>query len=344
MTKILLISPIVGGQSGVGQHVRSLSKNLIAAGYTVETRSTENTFYINIKRLRNPSFAFFSWLKTKGAEYDLIHAHNIPSAFPMRSIKGKKVLTVHGYYSEQISLLHGRIIGKVARFIEPRILKWADVVTVVSKSAQEVYQKVGVETIHIPNAIDLREMPRGEERMFSPQIIFVGRLSREKGIDVLIEAMHEIEDAHLIIVGSGPERVSLDACTKKKIHMMGEQPWERTIRLIRGSDVLVLPSRIEGMPTVILEAMAVETPVIATEVGGIPEIIEMNREGVLVPKNDVKSITNAIYSVIEDRKLRNYLAKNAKEKVQLEYTWDVVKEKYLKIYEILFESAGLKSD
>jgi len=335
--KVLQISPTIGGQSGVGQHVSSLSKMLIEKGFDVSTLSTKNTFYIDVKRLRNPSFAFFSWLKAKGSEYDLIHAHNVPSAFPMRGTNGKKVLTVHGYYSEQITLLHGGVLGKAARFIEPKMLKWADVVTVVSKSAQEAYRKVGVETIHIPNAIDLKEMPREGERIYNRQIIFVGRLSREKGIDVLIDAMDEIEDVHLLIVGSGSERFSLDANTENRIHVMGEQTWKKTISLIRGSDVLVLPSRTEGLPTVILEAMAVGTPVIASAVGGIPEIIETNREGVLVPRNDVKSLTNAIKSVMKDRKKRAYLAKNAKEKLQREYTWDVVLEKYLKIYKNLLK-------
>jgi glycosyltransferase involved in cell wall biosynthesis len=116
---------------------------------------------------------------------------------------------------------------------------------------------------------------------------------------------------------------------------MGRQPWERTVRLIRGSDALVLPSRIEGLPTVLLEAMAVGTPVVATEVGGVPEMIESGKEGLLVPADDVQSLASAVVSVVSDKRLGASLAGNARRKVEETYSWDAVLPRYLEIYDRL---------
>ena len=313
-----------------------MSKKLVEVGYDVSTLSTRNTFYIDVKKLRNPSFAFFSALKSKSAKYDVVHAHNVPSAIPMKMTEGRKVLTIHGYYSEQMGLLHGRLVGKISSLLEPRMLRWADVVTVVSKSAQEAYRERGVNTVYIPNAIDLEGLPSGEERLYDRQIIFVGRLSKEKGVDVLVKAAEAIEGAHFLIVGSGPEEKRLkDYGKKNSIHFLGWQPWERTIRLIRGSDAFVLPSRMEGLPTVLLEAMAVGTPVIATKVGGVPEIIDDNDDGILIATDDVQSLIKATISIMNDTKLGEFLSKNAKEKVGREYSWKVILPKYLDVYDII---------
>jgi len=335
LARVLIISPTVGGLSGVGQHVLSLSRRLVALGYDVSTLSTGNTFYIDLKGLRNPSFALFAALKAFGVGFDLVHAHNVPSAIPMRVARGKRVLTVHGYYAGQMALLHGEAVGKISALLEPWMLRWADAVTVVSKSAQKAYQGIGIDAAYVPNAIDSGELPSGSERLFDTQVIFVGRLSREKGLDVLIEAARAVEGAHFLIVGSGPEERSLKTYANERIHLLGRQPWERTIRLIRGSDALVLPSRVEGLPTVLLEAMAVGTPVVATEVGGVPEMIESGKEGLLVPANDVQSLAGGIISIISDKRIGPSLAINARRKVEETYSWDAVLPRYLEIYDRL---------
>ena len=72
-------------------------------------------------------------MKSKNNKFDIVHAHNVPSALPMKVAKGRKILTIHGYYSEQIGLLHGKTLGTISDFLEPKILRWADIITVVSK-------------------------------------------------------------------------------------------------------------------------------------------------------------------------------------------------------------------
>ena len=107
--KILLISPTLNGIGGVAQHVRDLIKFLKNNGHDVDVISSENTFTIPIKKLKNPSFLVSSFLKTKFSKnYDIVHSQHPIGALAMKNVTGKKILTIHGIYSEQIRMLHGK--------------------------------------------------------------------------------------------------------------------------------------------------------------------------------------------------------------------------------------------
>ena len=108
--RILLISPTEKGIGGIAQHVQGISQFLTNLNHEVNIISSENTFTIPIKGLKNPSFMLSSFLKTKLIKNnDIVHAHNIPSALAMKNTSGKKVLSLHGIYSKQIVELHGKI-------------------------------------------------------------------------------------------------------------------------------------------------------------------------------------------------------------------------------------------
>ena len=113
--KILLISPTQSGIGGIAQHIQGLTKFLEKKEYCVEITSSENTFTIPIKGLKNPSFMISSFLKTKfNKDYDIVHAHNIASALAMKNIKGKKILSIHGIFSKQINHLHGKTLANIS--------------------------------------------------------------------------------------------------------------------------------------------------------------------------------------------------------------------------------------
>src|SRR5438445_4946974 len=113
--RVLIISPTQGGIGGIAQHVQGLSEFLKKNGHNVEIISSENTFTIPVKGLKNPSFMVSAFLKTKFRKgNNIVHAHNLPSAFPMKNAEGKKVLTIHGIYSEQVDMLHGKTTGKIS--------------------------------------------------------------------------------------------------------------------------------------------------------------------------------------------------------------------------------------
>ncbi len=335
MVKILLISPRAKGIGGIAQHVSELANKLIEREYDVKIISCENTFYIPISKLKNPSFSIFSSFKTIGRKYDIIHAHNLPSIIPMKFSKGKKILTLHGIYSEQVKIIHGKILGKISKWFEEKALKWADRITVVSKKTREYYLERGFKVEYIPNAIDLKIIPEEGIREYDKQIVYVGRLSKEKGVDILIKAFEEIKNCHLLIIGDGPEKNMLINLAKgnPRIHFLGYKERDEAIKYIKGSDILILPSRQEGLSTTILEAMACKTPVIATNVGGNPEIIEHMKTGILISPENIQEIREAIKLLLENGNIAKKIVKEAYDIMIKEYEWNKVIEKYLKIYE-----------
>lgn len=338
MLKILLISPTQKGIGGIAQHVQGLSDFLRKNGHIVDIISSENTLTVPIKGLKNPSFMISAFFKTKLKKgNDIIHAHNLPSALPMKNASGKKVLSLHGIYSEQVDLLHGKTSRKISISFEKDALTWADAITVISQEAYAHYTKLGFKVKHVPNAIDISSLPERKDRRYEKQIVFVGRLSKEKGIFTILEITKKIpNNIHLLILGSGPEEQKVKEAAKLRtnVHFLGYQPREITIPLIRGSDVLIQPSIIEGISSTILESMACKTPVIATRIGGNKEILVHNKTGVLVESDSGSQIVEEILDLVSNKEKRKSLADDAFNDVQ-KYDWSKVGNSYLDIYKSL---------
>ena len=334
--KILLISPTKEGIGGIAQHVQGLSKFLTNQNHKVNIISSENTFTIPIKGLKNTSFMLSSFLKTRSIkENDIVHAHNVPSALAMKNTSGKKVLSLHGIYSKQIVQLHGKIYSKASKIYENSALRSADVVTVVSKEAYDYYSKKGFDVVQIPNAVDPTLFPKKATKRFENQIIYAGRLSKEKGIDILLQTAKILPSKYnLIILGNGPEENNVRdmANLKTNVHYLGYQSKQNTISLIRGSDLLVQPSLMEGLSSTLLEAMACETCVVASDVGGNPEIIDNDNTGILVKPNNREELLDKILDLMKNNEKRSKLA-TAGLKVVEKYNWKRIGRLYLDIYE-----------
>jgi len=303
-------------------------------GKDVRVISSHNTPIIPVKRLMNPTFALSASARVSLRKYTVVHAHNLPSALPMRMARGRRVLTLHGTYSEQVSLLHGSLLGRLSGWFEKRALGWADAVTAVSREAAQKYRGLGFEVTHVPNAVDLEQMPAEGYRLAENQVIYVGRLSKEKGVDVLLEASKGMQKANIFIIGSGPDESNLRSKAKQlpNITFLGARPRSEALRYIRGSDVLVLPSLLEGLSTVMLEAMALKTPVVATKVGGNTEVMSHMETGLLVERGQPQALADAVNMLLQRRRLAGTLAENAYRLVAREYSWPVVLEKYLAVY------------
>ena len=338
--KILLISPTEKGIGGVAQHVQGLSNFLTNQNHKVDIISSENTFTIPIKGLKNPSFMLSSLLKTRSMKgNDIVHAHNIPSALAMKKASGKKVLSLHGIYSQQITEIHGKIYSNVSKNYENKALKSADVITAISKEACDYYSKDGFDVIHVPNAIDLDSFPKKAIKSFENQIIYAGRLSKEKGIDTLLDtAKHLPPEYNLLIAGRGPEekKVRNVANSKTNVHYLGYQSKQNTISLIRGSDLLIQPSIMEGISSTLLEAMGCGTCIIASNVGGNPEIIENNKTGVLIEPNDTKKLLDKISDLLMENGKRSKMVDEGLKTI-VKYDWKTVGKLYLDIYDELLD-------
>jgi glycosyltransferase involved in cell wall biosynthesis len=337
--KILMITPKISRIGGVATHVSKMVQFLTRDGHEVEIISSENTPIVPVKGLMNPSFTATSAVKAiykrlRGERFDVIHAHNIPSALAMRFSSGYRVLTLHGVYSEQIGYLHGSALGRLSRLVERRALRWANAVTAVSSIVAEHYSKQGFRVVYIPNAIDLEDLPRETQRFHDQQIVYNGRLSPEKGVDILLEGfLNSNLKAKLVLIGSGPleEKLREMARNDNRVIFTGQLPRQEALKIVKGSDVFVLPSIHEGLSTALLEAMALEVPVVATRVGGNTEIVTDGETGLLVDPNP-KDIINAISKLLEDKKYAMTLAKKAYQKILEKYSWKIVYRKYMEIY------------
>ena len=339
--KILLISPTLKGIGGTAQHARDLITFLKAHGHQVDVISSENTPIIPFKKLKNPSFLISSFLKTKFMKnYDIVHALHPIAALAMKNISAKKILTIHAVYSEQIELLHGELSSKLSSRYEKNALEWTDAITAGSKDAYEYYSKLDSNVFYIPNAIDINSLPAGFDSRYEKQIIFAGRLSKEKGILTILEIIKELpSDIHLLIIGSGPEENTVVESTKNKenVHFLGYQPKEKTIPLIRGSTALIQPSFAEGISATLLEAMACKTPIIATNIGGNKELLGNNNAGMLIEPGDSKVLLKKIVELVNDKNLQEKISTSAYTEVQ-KYDWSNIGQRYVDLYEKVLQS------
>lgn len=149
-------------------------------------------------------------------------------------------------------------------------------------------------------------------------IVTVGRLVPWKQIDHLIEALAEIEDAGLVIVGDGPERSRLEdvaraARVTDRIYFAGQSSQEETLGLMNACDLFVLNSTYEGFPHVVLEAMCAGLPVVATEVGGTPELVRDGENGLLISPRANGALASSLRNLLSCSEERQRLAAGGRE-------------------------------
>jgi len=170
----------------------------------------------------------------------------------------------------------------------------------------------------------------------------VGDMEIWKGPEYVLKAHRILEKenikAELIMVGEGSLKQKLQRLSSSRVKFTGQIPHEKVINILGESNLFTLPSLWEGAPTTILEAMASTTPVVASSVGGIPELIQNEKTGMMVPPSNVVSLANSLKRLIEEPDLSKYIAKNAKTKVSEENEFKKVAGMLEKIYEEMVES------
>jgi L-malate glycosyltransferase len=310
--KILYISPRYEG--GIGGHAKRVAEKLREYGHDVTLMEIP---HIPIKNLKNPSFTIFGILKSfvNREKYDAVHAWNIPSAFIMKYINSnKKILSVHGMYSEQVTTLHSKSIGNLANKAEIKAFKISDKLTTDSKNVQKNYnKKMNTNFIYLPAPLDVEKFKKITKlEKNKNQIVYVGRDSFEKGIDIL---------------------KNIESKINGKVIYCTNLPWEQTMSILQSSTILIVPSRMESIPQVIKEAFYLRIPVIATNVGGIPEIIENKKNGILIPSENSNIMIEEINNLLKNPSLIDELTQNAFDFINKNFTWDVLIDKYIQLYE-----------
>lgn len=157
------------------------------------------------------------------------------------------------------------------------------------------------------------------------QIVFVGRLAEQKGVDVLIEALAGL-DEHLLVLGDGSQREELETLARDlsvDAEFVGQVPPEEVREFLSHGKLFVLPAvRGEGLPNAVLEAMAVGLPVIVTDVAGVPDVVENDITGYVVPPGDSQALRERIKELSNDSSKRSRMGERAQEYVENHHSWE----------------------
>lgn len=303
-------------------------------------------------------FIFEYAIKNIKPEPDLIHAHfSYPDGYgTIKLAKKWKVPLV-------ISAL-GTIERKVAyegSYTSKQIIEamnFADKILSVSEDLKLHIVNLGIneEKVHVvPNGVDtvkFKSAGKAHARnlLNLPQdkniVLFVGALRKIKGVDYLIEAAKDFVsmNTNLFMVGrddglrKGLEKRAQELKIADHIRFTGPVSHENIPLWISASDILVLPSLSEGRPNVILEALACEVPVVATDVGGIPELMVDGETGHLVPAKNPEELSRKINKLLENKSQRENMGKlGRKSIIQRGLTWEAHAKKTVNIYSELLE-------
>lgn len=156
-------------------------------------------------------------------------------------------------------------------------------------------------------------------------LLFVGRLAGVKGLPVLFEALRglDLPDLRVTLVGDGPERAALEqAAQGLPVDFVGYKAQSEVADLLAEADALVLPSFAEGVPVVLMEAMATGLPVVTTRIAGVPELVEDGTSGRLVPPGDAEALRAALCDVLSDPARARAMGQAGQARVRADYTSD----------------------
>jgi len=285
----------------------------------------------------------------KRGNYDIVHVHLFPadifvaisSLFLPKRIKF--VFSEHNDYNKRRSIKFFKVIDG---FTYSRYDKIVCVSKQVEKALIRWCPGTAHKTIVIKNAIPVSDRLNFKANKYY-DIIFVGRLEKQKGVDVLLKANQILKEKYhrklrVAIVGDGSlrnylKKLSIQYDIDESINFLGVR--KDVLEFMRKASIFVLPSRWEGFGLVLLEAMSVGVPVIATKVGGIPEIIEDSKDGILVEPENPTELANTILKLLDDEKLRDRLSRNAFQKVKMEYSIEKYAKTMLEFYRDLLSGA-----
>ena len=289
----------------------------------------------------------------------IVHTHtwytNFAGAMAKRIYGAKLVATVHSleplrpWKREQLGAGY-----ELSSWMEREGLLACDAVIAVSKDMKEDIQKAypipasNVTVIH--NGVDPEKYyPRdGQESLAkfsirSPFVFFVGRLSRQKGIFDLIEAMKRVPPGTMLVLATGkPDTPEIEDDLRRAVRAADNVVWIREmledhdlVNLYNEAAVFACPSVYEPFGIINLEAMACETPVVATRVGGIKEVVVNEETGLLVPPGEPAKLGRAITRILEDPQTGAKMGKAGRRHVLRNFTWDRIAARTLELYRSL---------
>ena len=294
-----------------------------------------------------------TWSRLRKLKPDLLHIHHVwPAADRYLSMLARAAGVPHLVITEHIT---GESHSGGQRALKRNELRRADAVTAVTGAIVEtLVRDYGIERARVRVVANGADMPddegeapvarRWRERYLStplkPLWVIAGRLEEQKGHDVLFEALSRLVknglDFTLIVAGDGSrrswlEQQALSLGLSPRVQFVGQL--EDVGSLLAASDAVLLPSRWEGLPLVLLEAMARGRPIVATAVGGVGDVLTDGVNGTLVPAGDVEALAEALVNLQRKSDRAWRMGQAAAERVRDHYTWHAVAEEFESVYD-----------
>lgn len=364
-------------KGGIQTHVWELSKALIGLGHEVTILTAGNRHKGNSLNGENcPKVLFLPfvpgrmapglehfiqdvtfniqvnrWVRKNHEDFDIIHLQG-RSGFLLSCIKVKPpiICTVHRLFPIEVlwgnhhystildKFLHGLFSSKY----EDKIIEKCDkIIAVSNKTRSEMKNNNGLCAIKKVKVISngAKTIANNLRTDFKKkQIIFVGRLSKVKGLCKLLNAMTHIDSSlNLIIVGSGPYEKNIKQRIKgldlqNRVKLLGEQTNEKVYQLISESQALVLPSFHESQGIVLLEANAMNTPVIASNSSGMREIVSHGYNGLLFNPDDFMDLAAKVNMLVKSPRRSQLMGIAGQYIVEKKYSWDKIAKETSKLY------------
>lgn len=299
--------------------------------------------------------AYFGLVAYRGIKVDVVFAQDpvsvgLPALMAAKLLRKRFILKVVGDYAWEQGVLRFGIgdsldsfsrvkrgypfFVRLLKFVQTFVARRSEKIIVPSEYLKTVLSNWGISkkqisviynAFEVPDNIANRDVLRQLMQLNNKVIISVGRLVPWKGFKTLIEIMPqlvgEFPNITLFIVGSGPQEKILEDLIEhhnlqNHVRLVGQLDHETLMRYLKASDLFVLNTFYEGFSHQLLECMALEVPIVTTEVGGNPELIEHKKNGLLVPFNDKTQLRKNISSALRDTTLSNKMVKNARSKVR----------------------------
>ena len=369
---ILIICKALEGSyaGGIQTHVTCLSEELIRQGHqvTLLTASKKTTFQIKgIKIVKLPyvptqlgmglshflaeftfNLAAAQWVKKYSKKFDVVHVQGRSGIMiNPKNISIPIVTTIHRLMKIEKKWNDKEYANRLDRFLhqkwalhyEHQILKNSHAVIAVSEACKEEILQVNINIENklqvIPNGVFIPGHINSEKK---DTILFVGRLSKVKGISILLHAMKYVnKNIQLEIVGSGPEKSNITSMIKRlnlkgRVQLLGTQSRPIVNQIMSKSQVLVLPSYHESQGIVILEANANGLPVVASDNSGISQMINHKKNGLLFKTGQVNELAKAINHLLDKPKYAHHLGENGRQMMKDKYDWSKVSGSIIELY------------
>ena len=364
----MLTSEFPPNCAGIGNYVYNLSQKLVELGHniTVITRGAwvkakiENINGIKIYRERFiPTYPVHvrlhgifvnNLLKSIGTEFDVIHSHSPLVPVPRCNIP--HVLTLHICTKQEAkNLTEIKDLYSLYRHMFYRITL-QDEINSIKSACKVTTQGIGLVNDLLEYGINPNKItPIGigvDTNILTPKydrqelrILYTGRLVFVKGLITLIKSAqyicHEYPNVLFTILGDGHLRPRLQKMVRQlnlenNFSFLGFIPRSQLIKHYQNDTIYTAPSYYDALPTAILEAMACGMPIVSTNIPAIREAIVDGESGFLVPPREPKFLADSILKLLADKALRRKMGQAARKRVEKQFTWDIVAEKALSVY------------